>query len=268
MKKLILILIAIFFYGVTTNAQEQRFIEVVVEEKMEVTPDEVTFSFQLREKTKYEYDVAQATEITIEDNIEETVEAEPEVIPEVVEEMEIEAVEEKPNYSRKNNRTRKRIVISIEEQEESIKEYLKKKGISVESLSSPFSDGNYYGKSYDKSYLLTVKTTELKEVMYSLDTIGARRVRMVSFKNSALDKQKNEMAVMALEKAKKKAEQLVKVYNEKLGSVISISESIGEGNANIDKLLEMVYMELLRKNRTETYGATIAYKVKVKFAIK
>lgn len=264
MKKLILILIAIFFYGTTTNAQEQRFIEVVVEEKMEVTPDEVTFSFQLREKTKYEYDVAQATEITIEDNIEETVEAE----TEVVEEMEIEAVEEKPNYSRKNNRTRKRIVISIEEQEESIKQYLKKKGISVESLSSPFSDGNYYGKSYDKSYLLTVKTTELKEVMYSLDTIGARRVRMVSFKNSALDKQKNEMAVMALEKAKKKAEQLVKVYNEKLGSVISISESIGEGNANIDKLLEMVYMELLRKNRTETYGATIAYKVKVKFAIK
>lgn len=266
MKKLIILLSIAFTYTATT-AQEQRFIEVVAEETMDVAPDEFTFSFRLREKTKY----VEATTMAIEEMVVES-DAVEEATEEATEEV-AEAVDEgdmglTPSRKRREYKPKKRIVITIAEQEASIRAFLEKSGINPENLTS-FSNNEYYGSSNRKEFLLKIdKPEKLSEIMHALDTMGASRQRMVSFKNKSINKYKGEMAVKALKNAEYQAKQLVGVYGEKLGKVISISESFGEGNANMDKLLEMVYIELLRKNHQESYTATITYKVKVKFAIK
>lgn len=268
MKKFIVLLLTALIYSTTSIAQEQRFVEVVIQEKMEVIPNEVTFSFQLREKTTY---INEPLAVEKSDTEKPSVEAEDAIeVVEDTEEIEMETVETPPTYRRRNRPAtkRKKVVISIAEQEKELKEYLKKKGIDFENLSSPLSDKNYYDNNYRKSYTLTVKTDELQEIMHSLDTLGTHRLRMIAFKNSTLEKQKNEMAVKALGKAKEKAEKLVKALDEKLGKVISISESVESSNASLDKLADMIYLELIRKNRIESFTNTIEYKVKVKFAIK
>lgn len=269
MKKLLVLITAAFCFS-AVNAQKERFIEVVAEEKMEVAPDEYTFTFRLRERTKYITE-AEATKPTTVYKREEVV-ADPDV-PEIVEDIEeVEAEVEIPPTtprSRRNTYTppKKRITITIQEQEQAIRAYLKKKGISEKNLNS-FSD-NYYSNSSRKEFMLVIdKPKELKEILYSLDTMGASRVRMQGYKTSSANKYKEEMAVKALKNAKKQAEKLVGVYGEKLGDVISISETFGSESTELDKLYDLIKMELMRKNRDNNPNSILTYKVKVKFAIK
>lgn len=257
MKKLLVLITAAFCFS-AVNAQKERFIEVVAEEKMEVAPDEYTFTFRLRERTKYITE-AEATKPT-------TVYKREEVVEEVEAEVEIPPTTPR---SRRNTYTppKKRITITIQEQEQAIRAYLKKKGISEKNLNS-FSD-NYYSNSSRKEFMLVIdKPKELKEILYSLDTMGASRVRMQGYKTSSANKYKEEMAVKALKNAKKQAEKLVGVYGEKLGDVISISETFGSESTELDKLYDLIKMELMRKNRDNNPNSILTYKVKVKFAIK
>lgn len=238
------------------TAQEQRFIEVVTEEKMEVNPDEFIVEFRLSEKTRYE------------DDPHEVIEQEEYAVAEEVTDA-VEEDVEMPSQKRKRTRTkpRKRITVTIAEQEKDIKAFLKKNGIDENNLALAT---NYERYSDNRKYY-TLKINNIdafSTIMNGLNTMGASRVKLQSFNYSKAEEQKNEMAVKALKKAQKQAEKLVRVYGEKLGRVISISEDFGGHDETSTKFYELIMVELMRKNKNKGLNMTINYKVRVKFAIK
>jgi hypothetical protein len=259
MKKIMLVLFLGTIISTIANAQEQRFIEVVTEETMEVNPDEFIVEFRLSERTKYEddhsYDI-------VEDEM-ETAAAEEAT----------EAVEEDVMPSQKKNRTRpkprKRIKITVQEQEQAIKDYLKKMGIPSVNLVLATDKRGYNWEETRRFYTLKINKLEIfAQVMNALDSMHAQRVKLQSFRSSKVEEYKSEMAVKALKKAQKQAQKLVGVYGEELGRVVSVSEDLGGHDKTSTKFYELIMTELMRKNKNTGFPITITYKVKVKFAIK
>jgi len=185
MKKIILILFLGILTSTIATAQKQRFIEVVVEEKMQVMPDEFIFEFRLSKKTRYEDSHSLADEVAVE--AVETV---------VKDDMATEeAIEEMPSSKRKRTKTkpRKRIKITITQQENAIKEYLKKKGIDnknfmpvVNSKHNDWSDNRRY-------YTLKLSNNEtFNEITKGLDSLGASRIKLNSFKSSKVEQYESD----------------------------------------------------------------------------
>lgn len=260
MKKTIFSLIALFV-ALNITAQEQRYIEVVAQEEMEVVPDEFTFTFRLREKTKYvDEDKSKAAEEPVVEEI-EVVADEEVMVEEAVEEVAPSKYDRKP---KREYKPRKRIVITVEEQEKAIRKFLKENGLDPKSLHSDNSTG-----SYSRYYTVVLKNPkDLKKIIEGIDSIGASRLNLVASKTNNKNKYRDEMAMKALQHAKEKAKKMAAVYNAKLGDIISITEIPEAVHSDTNKIYDLIIAEIARKNRKDYNAMTLTYQVKVKFALK
>ncbi len=261
MKKLITAL-CIGFISLSLQAQETRYIEVVAIEEMEVAPDEYVFSFRLREKTKY---IEETTAITEEMEVHEHA---AEAVEDDIMVEEAEEVVEVPSkrYNRKKSKPRKRITISVAEQEETLKKFLKQQGVDVDML---MASNSTFSNSYRKDYTISIKNAKsIPQILKGLDSLGASRVNIIDAKVGDKNKYRDEMAMKALKQAKEKAQKMVAAYGETIGGVISITEIPDEAGQTTNKLYDLIIAEISRKNKTDNMMAKLSYQVKVKFALK
>jgi hypothetical protein len=259
MKKLIIAL-CFGFISFGLQAQETRYIEVVAIEEMEVAPDEYVFTFRLREQTKYiEETTAETEEMEVDEPAVEVVEDDI-----MVEEEVVEAPSKR--YNGKKSKPKKRITISVAEQEETVKKFLKQQGVDVDML---LASNNAYSSSYRKDYTISIKNAKsIPQIIKGLDSLGASRVNIIDAKVGNKNKYRDEMAMKALKQAKEKARKMVAAYGETIGGVISITEIPDEAGQTTNKLYDLIIAEIARKNKTDNMMAKLSYQVKVKFAIK
>lgn len=237
MKKLLLILFLGLIIPATSYAQ--RYIEVVATEEMEVEADEFTFEFYLTTSEGYrEEDIAVAVEKGTTDFLK---------------------VEPKKK--------------TIEQQEKEIRAFLTKHGITENHLVSiiPGTEvydysGLYSDERSNKKYVLTLKRiTHPAAILHGIDSLGAQRVKLASYKNSKVDHYKNTLALKAMQKAKDHATPIVEFNGDKLGKVLSITENTGEKTS--DGILMNLFLEKMKQEKNTGTFITIHYSITVRFEI-
>lgn len=241
MKKLLITL----FLGAlisTAFAQDQRFIEVVVNEEMDIMPDELSVSFRLRERTEYDGIV-----------MDEAVEA----VEEVVE-------GESSNRNSRNRRQYKKLTVA--EQEQNIKAFLKSNGIDAENLSLS-ADMDFSSRNFIYYSVKLNNPEKFSTILMGLDSLGASNIRPTTYKNTKIDQYKTDMAISALKKAKEKAKKMAAVYGEKVGKVISITEHLGDNTSEGINFLNLIMLEM-RKDKKKSFSMPVTYTVKVQFALQ
>jgi hypothetical protein len=167
---------------------------------------------------------------------------------------------------------------SLDDLEAGIKKFLKEKGIK-ESALSPAPPQTIMGMAMTKknarNYSLKLSDASLiKEVMTNLPVLGASSMQITSLKSNKEKELKLKMQKEALIEAKKKAENLLSVFDEKVGKVIEISEKstspFGEmfNSGPMEKFYNAIFSKLMPTQEEEDYSVKIEYSVTVKFAIK
>lgn len=238
MKKLLLILFLGLIMPLVSFAQ-QRFIEVVATEKMEVEADEFTFEFYLTTSKGYN-------------------------------EEEIAAAAEKGTTDFLKVELKKK---TIEQQEKEIRAFLAQYGIAdnhlvtfISGLENQGYDGVYFEKNDFKRFTLNLKKiSRIAPIVSGLDSLGAERIKLTSFNNSKTDHYKNLLSLKAVQKAKDHATPMVEINGDKLGKVISITQKAD------DFTTDSVFMTLLigkmKQEKSSGTLITISYTVIVKFEI-
>lgn len=167
---------------------------------------------------------------------------------------------------------------SLDDLEEGIKKFLKEKGIK-ESALTPAPPQTIMGmpmtKKNARNYSLKLSDASLiKEVMTNLPVLGASGVQITSLKSNKEKELKLQMQKEALVSAKKKAENLLSVFDEKVGKVIEISEKSASpfgdmfSSGPMEKFYNAIFSKLMPTQADESYVVKIEYSVTVKFAIK
>lgn len=237
MKKLLLIFLLGLIIPTATFAQ--RYIEVVATEEMDVESDEFTFEFYIKSSEGYrEEEIATA----IEKGTEEFLKIQP---------------KEK----------------TIEQQEKEIRAFLTKNGITDNHLVAvvPGTEiydysGLYSDERSSKKFVLTLKKiTHPAAIVHGIDSLGAQRVKLTSYKNSKVDHYKSILALKAMQKAKEQAAPIVELNGDKLGKVLSITEN-AERNTTDSALMNLFLEKMKHEGSTGTL-ITIRYSIIVRFEI-
>lgn len=166
---------------------------------------------------------------------------------------------------------------SLDEMEAGIKKFLKEKGIKEDALTTGQPEsimGISMNKKDERNYNLKLKKASLvKEVMKNLPVLGASKVKVASMKSNKEKEILLEMQKEALKNAKKKAENLLSVFDEKVGKVLEISEKndspMGDmfGSGGLGKFYESLFSKLMPQEGDD-FMVKIEYSVTVKFAIQ
>lgn len=167
---------------------------------------------------------------------------------------------------------------SLDEIEEGIKKFLKEKGIK-ESALTPGKPKTMMGipmtKANERIYTLKItKPSLVKEMMTNLPILGASKVAVVSMKTNKEPELMLQMQKEALKNAKSKAENLLSVFDEKVGKVIEITEKsagpLGDmlSSGPMEKFYSAIFSKLMPSEESDSYMVKVEYSVTVKFAIK
>lgn len=178
--------------------------------------------------------------------------------------------------------------ISIEQQEEQLKQALQELGISLEHffVADALSDYvrvNWFNKETisEKEYELMLQNAkEVKNVFQKLDELKIHQAYIDRVDHSEREKFQEEVEIKAIKKAKKKADYLLNAIGQQTGSALIVRDQEFQNSRHLDGLnrrnsLGMLNQMMYAKPKIDKASAYITFKkitfnhkVYVKFEIK
>jgi uncharacterized protein len=178
--------------------------------------------------------------------------------------------------------------LSIEAQEEKLKEALKRIGVNLINLSLSSANADYVRVSWQKKDVLTQKEYTLKvgdaatvgKVFQQLDELSLKDAYIAKVNHSKIDSLKKEVKISAMKAAKDKADYMLNAIGEKTGRALIVRENAyvpyyRGAYANVHELKEVNVMAdgatdslIAKQPEIEFQKIKIEADVFVKFEIK
>lgn len=132
-----------------------------------------------------------------------------------------------------HERYENKIKITIEEQEEKLKEAIKAVGIELSNLFLSDANADYVRVTWRKKEVMTKKDYSLKvsdatflgKVFEKLEDLKINDAYISKVSHSKMDSLKREIRILAIKAAKEKADYLLKIIGEQTGKALVVTEN-------------------------------------------
>ncbi len=176
-----------------------------------------------------------------------------------------------------------RINLSVEKQEQSLKEVLIRLGISIDNLALSDANADYIHVKWRKKraisrtdYRLKVSTAdEAVKVFEALDELKIKSARIVKVSHSKIKDYEKEVRINAIKDAKERADYLLNAIGERTGKVMQVYEnkamyrSVAQRNFNVrntyDDAVNLFVDELSQQD--DKFGTIQFQKIKLQASV-